>query len=174
MDAIELITLQEALKLIKRNDTRSIKAFCKRNGIQIFSENKGTQRYIIKSELISVRDAILKTKENISLREYLNALSKKYTDLVMKDNKVVETTNYTPVGKHEKETHCELLALIRNVKCPKKNHCSKSRKGSNTSASIATAAKPSQGTCVEKHSCRSNRVRMVKKCAIKLSNTKGK
>ena len=158
MDAIELITLQEALKLIKRNDTRSIKAFCKRNGIQIFSENKGTQQYIIKSEIIAVRDAILKTKDNISLREYLNALSKKYTDLVMKDNKVVETTNYTPVGKHEKETHCELLALIRNVKCPKKNHCNKSRKGSNICGSSATAATRCQGTSAGKRGSQSKHV----------------
>ena len=64
-------------------------------------------------------------------------------------NEQIESAKYVPLGKQEKAAHAKLLALTKNIKCPKKNRCNKSQKELNTSGYIATDAPHSQVLSVE-------------------------
>jgi hypothetical protein len=156
MNAIEIITLQEAKAILNCRDTRTVEKFCQRNDILIYQEKNGKYRYVFKSDFIWTRNMALKAKDGSSLNDAVDTFNKKYAEHLLGINEQPKPANYAPVGQNEKKAHCELLALIRNTKCPKKNHCNKSPKGSNTCGSSATAAPPSLGKSAAKQTIRSS------------------
>jgi len=174
MDAIEIITLQEAKTILNCRDTRTVEKFCKRNDILIYQEKNGKYRYVFKSDFIWTRNIVLKAKDGSSLNSAVDTLNKKYAEHILGIDTQPEASKYTPVGNNEKKTHGELLALIRNTKCPKKNHCKKSRKGSNICGSSVTDATRCQVVSAAKHTSRSAPASMGHVKNIKSSNTKGK
>jgi hypothetical protein len=158
MNAIEIITLQEAKAILNCRDTRTVENFCRRNDILIYQEKNGKYRYVFKSDFIWTRNTVLKAKDGSSLNDAVGAFNKNYAEYLLNIDEQPKHANYAPVGQNEKKAHCELLALIRNTKCPKKNHCNQSPKGSNTSGSSATAATRCLGTSVGKQDCQSKNV----------------
>jgi len=64
---IQTITIPEAAALLNFKDARSVKKFCKTNGIPIFSEDKSNRKYLIRSHF-----------EYGSLKKFIQYLKIKY------------------------------------------------------------------------------------------------
>ena len=110
--SIEILTLKEAAELIKPCKTiRTVKSYCRRNRIEIFSEQGGKRQYVIKDEFLTIRDGSLKSKEGFSLREHAELLNQAFSKYFIDKEKNVNGRGYLPVGSNEKR----FSNLLKNI-----------------------------------------------------------
>jgi len=102
-NVVETMTLKEASTLLHCRDVRTVRRFCERHSVKIFSEERGKKQYVITAEFNLAIDKNLKSKEGISLLEYIKTFDFDNVKLSIKKGNKIKECNYQPVGQYEKE-----------------------------------------------------------------------
>mgnify|MGYP003508313689 FL=1 len=110
----ERLSIKEAKSLLKYKDSRSVKVWCKNNGVAVLCDQGSNRQYILKREFeaIQMKQAIRHVKGKYGqnkIPEIFNSAMSLFSEY--QHVKVTKSKGYKPEGEYEKS----YLSMLQNI-----------------------------------------------------------
>jgi hypothetical protein len=110
---LEFIFIKEAADELGCKDSRTVKEWCKRNGVEVFKFSGSKSPYLLRAEFeaVKMKQIISYIKEKYGIDKLPENLNSFLIASLFNNNNTENTMKYRPVGKHERN----FLKNLQNI-----------------------------------------------------------